>query len=114
QYVCFLFFFSSRRRHTSSLRDWSSDVCSSDLGALLRLRPVQSTGQGGTHRSQPEQSSVTTVCISLGAPTMASTGQAWMHRVHPRSEERRVGKECRHGRGQHTEKKEVKRDAVSV
>src|SRR5690349_24146387 len=28
-----LFFFSSRRRHTRSLRDWSSDVCSSDLGA---------------------------------------------------------------------------------
>src|SRR6266496_5166628 len=27
------FFCSSRRRHTSSLRDWSSDVCSSDLGA---------------------------------------------------------------------------------
>src|SRR5690349_24837185 len=26
-----MFFFSSRRRHTSSLRDWSSDVCSSDL-----------------------------------------------------------------------------------
>src|SRR5207249_6987698 len=26
-----LFFFSSRRRHTSSKRDWSSDVCSSDL-----------------------------------------------------------------------------------
>src|SRR5699024_11900388 len=28
---CF-FFFSSRRRHTRSKRDWSSDVCSSDLG----------------------------------------------------------------------------------
>src|SRR5947207_11044988 len=28
---CF-FFFSSRRRHTRSLCDWSSDVCSSDLG----------------------------------------------------------------------------------
>src|SRR5215469_16793455 len=27
----FCFFFSSRRRHTRSLRDWSSDVCSSDL-----------------------------------------------------------------------------------
>src|SRR5690349_23825275 len=26
-----VFFFSSRRRHTRSLRDWSSDVCSSDL-----------------------------------------------------------------------------------
>src|SRR5215211_8247039 len=29
-YICF-FFFSSRRRHTRSLCDWSSDVCSSDL-----------------------------------------------------------------------------------
>src|SRR5690349_16827335 len=29
----FGFFFSSRRRHTRSLRDWSSDVCSSDLRA---------------------------------------------------------------------------------
>src|SRR5699024_11981811 len=27
----FVFFFSSRRRHTRSKRDWSSDVCSSDL-----------------------------------------------------------------------------------
>src|SRR5438067_13618720 len=29
------FFFSSRRRHTRSKRDWSSDVCSSDLGMVL-------------------------------------------------------------------------------
>src|SRR5699024_11482548 len=28
---CVFFFFSSRRRHTRSKRDWSSDVCSSDL-----------------------------------------------------------------------------------
>src|SRR2546422_9719108 len=28
---CFFFFFSSRRRHTRCSRDWSSDVCSSDL-----------------------------------------------------------------------------------
>src|SRR5437588_9601353 len=34
----FFFFFSSRRRHTRSLCDWSSDVCSSDLdGAVLVL-----------------------------------------------------------------------------
>src|SRR5206468_9776608 len=32
-----LFFFSSRRRHTRSDRDWSSDVCSSDLIALYLL-----------------------------------------------------------------------------
>src|SRR5260221_8431991 len=31
--LCF-FFFSSRRRHTRSLCDWSSDVCSSDLLAM--------------------------------------------------------------------------------
>src|SRR5258707_6614395 len=28
---CYFFFFSSRRRHTRYWRDWSSDVCSSDL-----------------------------------------------------------------------------------
>src|SRR2546429_5481572 len=32
--LCVLFFFSSRRRHTRCSRDWSSDVCSSDLGAM--------------------------------------------------------------------------------
>src|SRR5687768_17882327 len=34
---CVVFFFSSRRRHTRCSRDWSSDVCSSDLvGAKLQ------------------------------------------------------------------------------
>src|SRR5690606_40843124 len=32
--MCDFFFFSSRRRHTRFSRDWSSDVCSSDLGTL--------------------------------------------------------------------------------
>src|SRR6267378_5542460 len=44
------FFFSSRRRHTRSLRDWSSDVCSSDLGPRLTdsalLLQVAADGQG--------------------------------------------------------------------
>src|SRR5437899_3075781 len=39
------FFFSSRRRHTSCLSDWSSDVCSSDLGD----RPPLGPGAGGSH-----------------------------------------------------------------
>src|SRR6266705_3801905 len=34
----FFFFFSSRRRHTRSYGDWSSDVCSSDLDDALRER----------------------------------------------------------------------------
>src|SRR5438034_7487321 len=35
-----MFFFSSRRRHTRSLCDWSSDVCSSDLIGGLEVREV--------------------------------------------------------------------------
>src|SRR5262245_66311281 len=78
------FFFSSRRRHTRCLSDWSSDVCSSDLGgALLRFRY-------GEHLEDDDRAD-----------------QADQHRDHHldqreaagalqgRSEERRVGKECR-------------------
>src|SRR5690625_7438032 len=51
--VCF-FFFSSRRRHTRWPRDWSSDVCSSDLsrGLLLAGR------DGAAHRGPPALSLV--------------------------------------------------------
>src|SRR5207245_8099581 len=34
-YSTFFFFFSSRRRHTRCYRDWSSDVCSSDLNTAI-------------------------------------------------------------------------------
>src|SRR5438105_8526416 len=37
----FFFFFSSRRRHTRSTRDWSSDVCSSDLVVVRRDEGVE-------------------------------------------------------------------------
>src|SRR5476651_196845 len=39
----FFFFFSSRRRHTSYWRDWSSDVCSSDLRRYLEFKNFQVT-----------------------------------------------------------------------
>src|SRR5437868_8006339 len=42
-YDTIFFFFSSRRRHTRSKRDWSSDVCSSDLNRLLDTRQVVPT-----------------------------------------------------------------------
>src|SRR2546422_1802329 len=43
---CSFFFFSSRRRHTRCSRDWSSDVCSSDLGELHEaVRPVADGGE---------------------------------------------------------------------
>src|SRR5215203_5047286 len=37
----FFFFFSSRRRHTRYWRDWSSDVCSSDLGEAPGLMALE-------------------------------------------------------------------------
>src|SRR5690606_40120582 len=40
------FFFSSRRRHTRFSRDWSSDVCSSDLKLGLNIRyPIRGNGE---------------------------------------------------------------------
>src|SRR5882672_7518610 len=45
-----IFFFSSRRRHTSSLCDWSSDVCSSDLNiGLIPNDPGVVTGRNVEH-----------------------------------------------------------------
>src|SRR3989449_3941918 len=43
--MCGYFFFSSRRRHTRCSRDWSSDVCSSDLGTSI---PHQVLGRYGS------------------------------------------------------------------
>src|SRR5207249_6751679 len=40
-YKLLFFFFSSRRRHTRSKRDWSSDVCSSDLETAPKRTPVR-------------------------------------------------------------------------
>ena len=44
---------------------------------------MQSTGQAGTHSSQPVHCEATTTCMAFGAPTMQSAGQALMHRVQP-------------------------------
>src|SRR6266496_1370321 len=57
--IRYIFFFSSRRRHTRSLRDWSSDVCSSDLDEKLReevlpknILMIGPTGVGKTEISR--------------------------------------------------------------
>src|SRR5687768_17954298 len=47
-FSCF-FFFSSRRRHTRCSRDWSSDVCSSDLGTPNGRIWAQGTARVGEH-----------------------------------------------------------------
>src|SRR5215208_8351868 len=68
--VACLFFFSSRRRHTSWPRDWSSDVCSSDLGRRERraaavLRPAGGRRPGGR---RSEERRVGAECRSRWAP----------------------------------------------
>src|SRR5687768_18530652 len=74
------FFFSSRRRHTRCSRDWSSDVCSSDLGGEPDQRAYD-------HR--PEQ-------IGEASHDDQEAEHEQERRVAElRSEERRVGKECR-------------------
>src|SRR5690554_7376448 len=89
----FLFFFSSRRRHTRCGRDWSSDVCSSDLldialgiGGLPFGRVVEIYG--------PESSGKTTLTLSVIAQAQ-KMGKTCAFIDAERSEERRVGKECR-------------------
>src|SRR5207245_3847671 len=42
--LIFIFFFSSRRRHTRCYRDWSSDVCSSDLTMATRKKAKPAAG----------------------------------------------------------------------
>src|SRR5690349_23976251 len=72
----FFFFFSSRRRHTRSLRDWSSDVCSSDLLLFAVMGMGAFLSVDGF--------------FDRAAPWLATRV-----RTRARSEERRVGKECR-------------------
>src|SRR5438067_8847954 len=48
--IFFVFFFSSRRRHTRSKRDWSSDVCSSDLGHAPLSRAAKRRAHDGAQR----------------------------------------------------------------
>src|SRR5258705_8336496 len=88
------FFFSSRRRHTRCLSDWSSDVCSSDLERpepLVRLDLFVPSLQWCVWLSS--------CCVAQSSLKVSIVGQGSVRgccRDHGnRSEERRVGKECR-------------------
>src|SRR5690554_7204301 len=107
----FSFFFSSRRRHTRCGRDWSSDVCSSDLVAaacsnterllqvVMELRIL-----GGSHdrcfRTTHLPRLVEQAIAQAGLATVeldnALSARSTYIACNPRSEERRVGKESRY------------------
>src|SRR5206468_10164062 len=83
-----IFFFSSRRRHTRSDRDWSSDVCSSDLKENQFFHPdlrFRVTFPEGWNTNNGKQA---VIAVSPQQDAMVEVSVA-------RSEERRVGKECR-------------------
>src|SRR2546430_4114347 len=91
-----VFFFSSRRRHTRFDCDWSSDVCSSDLVPVSRLIDVR------THMDLIANSIVWTpararhlVAKYLESANGCGCGPSSECGTRNRSEERRVGKECR-------------------
>src|SRR2546429_2651761 len=91
-----VFFFSSRRRHTRCSRDWSSDVCSSDLysegsdGILVlatrfRTRPIQEDTREEVRKLQAKLKEHLETAQKIQGDV----------KTIERSEERRVGKECR-------------------
>src|SRR5699024_11862234 len=102
-----LFFFSSRRRHTRSKRDWSSDVCSSDLNCF----PVSHFNLSNKPISFSNSSSDAKGIVILPFPFSLHTNWTFVLKKldrwsfsklnssgsfgFRRSEERRVGKECR-------------------
>src|SRR5207248_4460283 len=95
--------FSSRRRHTRSYGDWSSDVCSSDLKSRQTL-----VGQRKTTLLLPDVNifpSHLDASAGVNLQSNRAVGKSWggigkirnsgSVKSSDRSEERRVGKECR-------------------
>src|SRR3712207_7324398 len=89
-----LFFFSSRRRHTRYWRDWSSDVCSSDLDVIVT--------SCGRQARDPELTEITLARSTIAKGVHMSAIDRFVSATDlifttkdKRSEERRVGKECR-------------------
>src|SRR6266550_9483896 len=65
--ISVLFFFSSRRRHTRCSRDWSSDVCSSDLAAREAETAHESTIRGIRDALENAQAEETALVTQLTA-----------------------------------------------
>src|SRR2546429_5787714 len=91
--IVVFFFFSSRRRHTRCSRDWSSDVCSSDLAIDVASRPYGKSAWAGKPCG--------VVSVSPGAVGGFGANHhlrqmlVFLDMPALRSEERRVGKEGR-------------------
>src|SRR5690606_40246692 len=89
------FFFSSRRRHTRFSRDWSSDVCSSDLPGAeqLDLASFYKRNRGEGFGAEVKRRILTGTYVLSAGYYDAYYLKAQKVRKLIRSEERRVGKE---------------------
>src|SRR5256885_6247629 len=88
------FFFSSRRRHTRLQGDWSSDVCSSDLAyetGITTPYALQMAEERGDVFIGPAEKVYAGQIVGLNK----RGDDMEMNVCKARSEERRVGKECR-------------------
>src|SRR2546429_4395464 len=89
----FFFFFSSRRRHTRCSRDWSSDVCSSDLhfgwSSEAEMKRPFVLAAAHSQKIGTIQTELRRIDRPVQIHVVGEPG------VGKRSEERRVGKECR-------------------
>src|SRR5690606_39684411 len=100
------FFFSSRRRHTRFSRDWSSDVCSSDLGSMMETA-AHALGctvfPGGVGQTEQQLQAMLDLQPAgyTGTPGFLRIILEKAQEQGLRSEERRVGKECRDRRARH-------------
>src|SRR5207248_7700252 len=105
-----LFFFSSRRRHTRSYGDWSSDVCSSDLpgAGQPRLQPGAAVHLLEVDRLQVLVGAALQQVVVVGHHADGDDVVVLRDVPEPaelRSEERRVGKEWRRRGGAEDSKK---------
>src|SRR5256885_11943532 len=91
-----MFFFSSRRRHTRLQGDWSSDVCSSDLSDRSTESMKQAIEETERRRKkQLEYNKRHMIIPKTIVKAVPESATKEINDVGVRSEERRVGKECR-------------------
>src|SRR5699024_11864806 len=91
-----LFFFSSRRRHTRSKRDWSSDVCSSDLPySFYQDNELVGFDLELMYRFALWCNAELVIEVYDWYGIMPACTSGKVDYIMSRSEERRVGKECR-------------------
>src|SRR5690606_40495479 len=112
--IWLIFFFSSRRRHTRFSRDWSSDVCSSDLDNQPFL--IHFTGRKPIYLTYNYRQDYKDLFFEYleQTPWKGYKQIGETTRYLKRSEERRVGKERRYGGDQDKEETERQRRGEEV